>query len=138
MVIGTTSIFTGLILLFTDHIFRIKMKKMTASVLEHYENQVLAFYILGTIGLWLLLTSISILAFKRIRFSPDFLVLFGFISGVIASFRSFKFWALSEDIYLKKQKPQESLGGVGLGCMGIILFPLIGTIIGYVMFLIFR
>jgi len=135
---GTALIFTGLLLLFTDIIFRFYMKKKTDLILERYENHVLAFYILGTLGLWLSLLSISLMAFKILRFSPDFLILFGFITGTISSIRSFSFWALSEDIYLKKQSPEESLGGVGLGCLGIILFPLLGSILGYIMFLIFR
>jgi hypothetical protein len=128
----------GLILLLLELVFRREMKKKSALVLEKYENHVLVFYIIGTIGMWLLLLSITLIGYKILRFSPDFLILFGFISGVIASFRSFKFWALSEDIFLKKHSPEESLGGVGLGCIGIILFPLAGTILGYTMFLIFR
>lgn len=128
----------GLLLLLIELVFRTQMKKKSALILEKYENHVLVFYIIGSLGLWLFLVSLTLIGYKMLRFSPDFLILFGFISGVIASFRSFKFWALTEDIYLKKQKPQESLGGVGLGCIGIIMFPLLGTIIGYIMFLIFR
>jgi hypothetical protein len=138
IVIGVATIFTGLLFLLTDIIFRFSMKRKTALNLERYENHVLVFYILGTIGLWLLLLSIVFMAFKIFKFSPDFLILFGFISGVIASFRSFRFWALSEDIYFKKNSSEKSLRSVGLGCIGIILFPLLGTIIGYTMFLMFR
>jgi hypothetical protein len=128
----------GLLLMLTEYYFRKRMRKQSGPNPEKSENHILLFYILGTAGLWVFTMSIAVIARELLSFNTDFFILIGFIIGVVSAKRSFMFWALTEDIFLKRHSTVESPGGLGLGCMGVAVFPLLGAIIGYIIHLIMK
>jgi len=120
----------GLLLIFSEIIFRWWLKRDSGLIPESYENMVLVFFILGSIGLWLILFPAGIIAFKSWNFSPRWFILIGVITGITSALKNFIFWALSDDRYAKKPALGEPIGGMGLGCFGLMILPSLGLITG--------
>jgi len=138
IIILLSSTLPGILLLLVQSVFYGRINNKSGLTHEEDDNLVLIYYISGTVGLWLVIFSLGFIIIKVSALSPDFFIMLGLIAGTISSIRSFNFWALSEDLSIKKQSPEEFMGGIGFGCIGVIIFPMIGVVSGYVMYLIFR
>jgi len=122
----------GLLLIFSEIIFRWWLKRDSGLIPESYENLVLVFFIIGNIGVWLILFPAGLIAFKSWNFTPRWFILIGIITGIISALKNFLFWALSDDRYAKKPALGEPIGGMGMGCLGLIFLPFLGLITGLI------
>ncbi len=128
----------GLLLIISEIVFRQLIKMESRLIREADENRVLIFFILGNIGLWLFFLSAGFMVFESLRFSPKWFILIGFLPGILSAVRSFIFWALSDEKYEKKPAMVEPAGGMGIGCLTLIVLPLLGAIIGLTVYLVLR
>lgn len=88
-------------------------------------------FIIFIIGCWIVFFAIALVIYHFFYFNPKYFKWIGLISGILLSFVNFYNWTKDYEKVSKDKYSGGPIGGLALGCFGILVFPLIGLGVGY-------
>lgn len=124
----------GLIMIISEIIFRFNLRRIANKIPAELESDVNVYFIIGEIGLWVFLFSAGVIVFRLLSLDPRWFVLVGIGTGIISAIRDFVFLGFITNKIARNPAMGETMGGMALGCMVMVVLPLLGAAAGYIMY----
>ncbi|HEY4787343.1 MAG TPA: hypothetical protein VIH57_14890 [Bacteroidales bacterium] len=83
-------------------------------------------------GCWMVSFSLLLGYYYFRHFNPSYFIVIGSAIGIISSVISFTHWFKLAEKDSNDKYSGGGIGSIGVGCLGLIIIPLLGTLIGWI------
>ena len=123
----TVLIVIGVLIVASYFLFRLMQSKPSHRASERGGDRRILFFVISSLGLWLIFPSTFFLLKKIFAFQMNFNLILGLVIGLLIGVRSLLFWMSESDS--TKSRPEEAIGSVGIGCFGLVFHLAVGAVL---------
>ena len=123
----TILIVTGILAVASYFLFRLIQSRPFYHASVKSEDRRILFFVISSLGLWLIFPSTFFLLKKIFAFQMNFNLILGLVIGLLIGLRSLLFWMSESDS--TKSRPEEAIGSVGIGCFGLVFHLAVGAVL---------